>query len=189
MTKNVKSILVAGVLVAFALIAIYLPGSISAGELEPLGPPGPTMKTLDQIPPTWSQILPASDRFQLVMGGAAVLDKETGLTWARDANLAGTKTWLDAIDFCRSLVIGNRIGWRLPTVEELSTLLDMSQAAAPKLPPGHPFINVQSGMYWSITSYENPDYMALAVSTSDGPVVIHDKSVQHYVWPVRGENR
>jgi len=34
---------------------------------------------VDRIPPAWSQTLPAAQRFMLVMGGAAVLDKETGL--------------------------------------------------------------------------------------------------------------
>ena len=44
--------------------------------------------TATRNPPTglstdlgWSQILPAATRFQLVMGGAAVLDRETGLVW------------------------------------------------------------------------------------------------------------
>ena len=32
------------------------------------------MKSLDQIPPSWDQVLPAAERFKLVMGGVAVLD-------------------------------------------------------------------------------------------------------------------
>ena len=39
------------------------------------------LSELDLIPPSWSQILPAIDRFQLVMGNAAVLDRETGLAF------------------------------------------------------------------------------------------------------------
>ena len=34
--------------------------------------------------PTWHQILPAADRFKLVMNSnAAVLDRETGLVWEK----------------------------------------------------------------------------------------------------------
>ena len=34
-----------------------------------------------QTQPSWDQVLPANERFVLAMGGAAVLDKETGLVW------------------------------------------------------------------------------------------------------------
>lgn len=50
--------------------------------------------TLDQIQPAWSQILPAGQRYQLVMGGAAVLDRETGLVWKQSSSFV--HTWLDA---------------------------------------------------------------------------------------------
>jgi hypothetical protein len=39
------------------------------------------LERLDDLPPTWSAILPAESRFKLVMGNAAVLDRETGLVW------------------------------------------------------------------------------------------------------------
>ena len=70
-----------------------------------------------------------------------VLDKETGLIWPRNANIIGQYNWLDANTLCHEFNLGNRIGWRLPRVEELSSLIDRSQSN-PSLPAHHPFINV-----------------------------------------------
>lgn len=42
-----------------------------------------------------------------------VLNKETGLIWARDAALADeVKIWSQAISYCRSCTLSNRKGWR-----------------------------------------------------------------------------
>jgi Protein of unknown function (DUF1566) len=86
-----------------------------------------------------------------------VLDKKTGLVWTRDANLFGQYNWLDSNTMCREIEHGNRSGWRLPTVEELSSLVDPSQPNL-ALPAGHPFVNVQFGSgvpaYWSSTNHE-----------------------------------
>ena len=44
-----------------------------------------------------------------------VLDTETGLVWARDANYGSTRTWQSAIEYCARYVnLGNRKGWRAP---------------------------------------------------------------------------
>lgn len=67
--------LAVSIFMAIAL-ALILPGISIAGDLEPSGAPAPTMKTLDQIPPTWSQKLPAAGRFVLVLDGYGVHDKE-----------------------------------------------------------------------------------------------------------------
>ena len=185
------------ILIAIFTVVLFLPGFVVAGDLEPSGPPGPTMKTLDEIPPTWSQILDSSNgdasgcnssRFECVMGGAAVLDKETGLVWAKDANIfGGTKTWVQAMDYCRNLNIGNRKGWRLPTVEELASLVDVTQNM-PTLPSGHPFVNVQSSYYWSRTTVEADSTYACRVDMYSGYVYSSDKTNNNYVWPVRGGN-
>ena len=141
--------------------------------------------------PTWHQILPAAERFQLVMGNQAVLDKETGLVWARNANIDGKKTWQGAIYYCANLSISDRKGWRLPEREELASLLDMSVTGSPKLPAGYSsfFTNVQSSHYWSITTYEGDSTSAWDVRIYDGFVDDDvDKDNHNYVWPVRSGN-
>ncbi len=122
-----------------------------------------------------------------------VLDKETGLIWARDANLIDFKNWLDSNTLCRELELGNRAGWRLPTVEELSSLLDLCQPNL-ALPIGHPFVNVQYGAgisaYWTSTNSENPTGAAWFINMwrGAGPHLagLANKSISGHVWPVRG---
>ena len=188
MRKRQQRMMVLAMITVFVATALFLPGLIGAGNMEPPGPPGPTMKTLDQIPPTWSQIIPGSERFELVMGGDAVLDKETGLVWTKNAKMAQeTRTWQDAINYCRDVNIGSRIGWRLPTMEELSSLVDRSQNN-PALPDGHSFDNVQSATYWSSTTYEGDSGDAWHVDMEYSHVYYTVKSYLYNVWPVRGGN-
>ena len=188
MRTHQTSMLVLAMITALMATALFLPGLVSAGDLEPSGSPGSTMKTLDEIPPTWSQILPISERFALVMGGEAILDKETGLVWAKDANFpGGAKNWLEAMNYCRNNVsIGDRKGWRLPALEELASLVDTTQEA-PALPSGHPFVNVLSSQwYWSGTTSESSIGEAWAMYMGNGQVDTVDKRDSHFVWPVRG---
>jgi hypothetical protein len=132
-----------------------------------------------------------SSRFECVMGGEAVLDKKTGLTWARNANIAaGTKLWLEAMEFCQDLEIGNRKGWRLPTKEELSGMLGR-QGSDSSLPDGHPFEDVQEQYrwYWSSTEDEgriSRVWVVNAVGMHDPKV--RDKTFEASVWPVLGGN-
>nr|NIS71855.1 DUF1566 domain-containing protein [Pseudomonadota bacterium] len=87
-------------------------------------------------------------------GDDLVLDKKTGLVWARNAHLAGEAlTWEDACIYCQNLTLGNRKGWRLPTKEELLSLVDPSRTY-PALAKGHPFINVKY-TYWTGTTHED----------------------------------
>lgn len=196
------------------VIVMLLPTLADAGSLEPpalavdgLGNPVGTMKTLDAIPPAWSQKLDSTDgtsqlwpgcdssRFNCVMYERlgtgisvpqAVLDKETGLVWARNANIAnGTKTWLEALAFCTMLEIAGRKGWRLPTVEELASLVDTSNEDPP-LPTDHPFLNVQSSYYWSSSASASHTGDAWVVGMGLGGVNGYSKASYYYVWPVRG---
>ncbi len=132
--------------------------------------------------------LPASARFIVLSdwGGTAVLDKETGLVWERSPSTSTLK-WLDASQYCINLTVGNRKGWRLPTIQELSSLLDMSVPSGPKLPSGHPFIiNVQTRYYWSSTTWAGNTTLAWCVDMATGSIVGPGKTVNYNFWCVRG---
>jgi hypothetical protein len=93
-------------------------------------------------------------RFQILpqFNNQAVLDKETGLVWQRSPS-AKLVTWEQAVTLCYSLNVGNRMGWRLPAVTEMLTLVDPSQTSTPTLPANHPFLNVAPDPnYWTATS-------------------------------------
>ena len=185
MKKQNKSILVLAMISFFTVTMVFF-WVVSAVGSEPDKP--------DQ-----GQILPANDgdpdgcnssRFECVMGGEAVQDKKTGLTWARNANIAaGPKPWQEALEFCQNLVIGNRKGWRLPTKEEWSSLLDLSRSG-PCLPDGHPFENVKASIsrYWSSTTYEGDSSRAWAMVLDYCRVEDDLKVFSSYVWPVLGGN-
>jgi hypothetical protein len=108
--------------------------------------------------PSWDQTLPCTTpancpRFIVLsnFGGAAVLDRETGLVWEKSPS-SSTQTFDFApFSLCNSKNVGGRTGWRVPTLWELMTLVDPAEAA-PSLPPGHPFTNVQSS-YWTATPF------------------------------------
>ena len=144
--------------------------------------------------PSWDQQLSVSTRFIVLAnwkdtdfpsGGAAVLDRETGLVWQRCP--IGSTNWSDGS--CIGVNTGGRMGWRRPTIQELASLVDRAQSN-PTLPSGHPFQNVQSSLgssYWSATNSASlgADF-AWTVSFDVGSVNVSLKSVQNFRWCVRG---
>lgn len=112
----------------------------------------------------WDKKIAGSSRFRLVLDGEAVLDRETGLVWQRYTG--SFMKWVDTADptpvagactYCYQLELGGRMGWRLPTIEELATLVDTSNSN-PALPTGHLFTNPEFDSFWSSsTCASDPD--------------------------------
>jgi hypothetical protein len=106
--------------------------------------------------PSWDQTIACTTqancpRFIVLsnMASAAVLDRETGLVWERSP-ASPALLWSDAVNYCRGLTTGNRMGWRLPAIEEILTLPEPDTGNFNTLPQGHPF-TLSSGVVWSTT--------------------------------------
>ena len=126
-------------------------------------------------------------------GDGTVTDNLTGLIWLKNANCFGARNWTQALSDANTLN-GGECGlgdgssegdWRLPNVRELQSLIDYGRYN-PALPSGHPFTGVQSGNYWSSTTFAGGASYAWSVYLFDGSVTNGSKSSTSYVWPVRG---
>ncbi len=135
----------------------------------------------------WSKKIPALQRFKVVLDGKGVLDLETCLVWERSPS-DETMEWNSAIFRCFRREVAGRRGWRLPTIEELTSLID-TVIISPALPTGHPFDSqaVGSKMYWSSTTNAFKPTSAWYMSTYDGVPNLEFKTFQSgRAWCVRG---
>jgi hypothetical protein len=126
-----------------------------------------------------------SQRFVAVFDGAAVKDVQTGFTWEQSPDVF-YGVWTEAVAHCQAKTVGGQAGWRLPSIKELSSLIDSSQKD-PALPSGHPFGNIKSSIYWSSTSSDTDDMVAWHVSFFTGEVVTDQKSQTRRAWCMLGE--
>ena len=145
-------------------------------------------------PPSWDDQINNPSRFQELeeFGDAAVLDKEAGLVWDESPS-TDTLTWFDAQARCINLLVGAGVssargGWRLPTVQELKSLVDPAGIGGPGpvLPPGHPFDNVQSDDYWTATTSALFTDRAWTVTFFNGVAIFAPKTSMANFWCVRG---
>ena len=114
-----------------------------------------------------------------------VRDNVTGLIWQMDT-APGTYTWQQAIDYCENLTLGVYSDWRLPTIKELSTIVDSSiPYPGPTINTAY-FPNTQSSHYWSSTTYAVHPDVAFYVYFIHGAVNSGGKSHDLYVRAVRG---
>lgn len=128
-------------------------------------------------------------RFAIYTSGAgdAVFDKETCLVWERSPSPIKQGSWDSAIVYSYAKTTAGRMGWRLPAIEELLSLVDATQAN-PNLPAGHPFLNVQTdAFYWSSTlGMTAPPTYAWGYQFGAGNISNVLKASANYAWLVRG---
>ena len=113
-------------------------------------------------------------------GDGTVTDVSTGLTW-QQADVK--RTWEAAINYCEELNHANRHGWRLPDINELMTIVDMTTSN----PTIHPiaFPGTKASLYWSALTFESNDGNALVVDFGNGDIHSDEKINPNYVRCVR----
>ncbi len=175
-------------IILFATALLLVTSTVNGERFIPPAPDSKTMPANDGGPDGCN-----SSRFKCVMGGEAVLDKQTGLVWARNTDLLSKSVpWAEAVQFCESVQIGGKKGWRLPTRDEVISILDTTQSN-PALPDGHPFTKMREYKYggkslleyWTSTEYEGDKKNAWTVYISNGMVMDDLKLFDFKVWPVR----
>ena len=120
------------------------------------------------------------------LGNGIVRDNVTGLEWQQDTH--GTYTWQQAIDYCDNLMYAGYDDWRLPTIKELSTLVDSSiPIPGPTINTDY-FLNTQPSFYWSSTNNARTPNNACCVNFKDGSVECSARTdFDFIVMAVRGE--
>ena len=103
-----------------------------------------------------------------------VSDHLTGLVWLKNAGCFSAANWATALTAANQLASGacglsdgSRAGaWRMPNVNELESLVDVSRAN-PAVPG--PFTNINLTVaYWSSTTYTASTSNAMAIRLADG---------------------
>ena len=113
-----------------------------------------------------------------------VIDTRTGLVWQDNAAAASTTaTWANAITTCENLVLGGYSDWRLPNINELKSIRDMSRSS-PAIDTA--FVNTATYYYWSSASYAAGTTSAWYVYFDYGGVFSNAKGNSFYVRCVRG---
>jgi hypothetical protein len=117
-------------------------------------------------------------------------DNSTNLTWQKCSlgqnndstcsGLATTLNWASAINYCNSLTLASKV-WRLPNLNELRSILDITRNAGPSLNIIL-FPSTPSSVYWTSTTYL-PDtvaawYLNFGNAYNDNAAV---KSAAYYV--------
>ena len=97
-------------------------------------------------------------------GNGTVTDQMTGLMW--QAGEIRPEKWQQALTYCNQLDLGGYRDWRLPTIKELSTLVNESRinpAIDTTVFPG-----TRSGSYWSSTTFAKHPGFAWHVRFDNG---------------------
>jgi hypothetical protein len=99
-----------------------------------------------------------------------ITDTRTGLVWTKETARDGAgyrlTTWEDALGYCEGLDLAGRSRWRLPTIDELESIIDLS-VCVPAVNTLF-FPDTRQGDYWTSTTYDGSRSSAWVIDFSYG---------------------
>lgn len=124
---------------------------------------------------------------RFVAGAEGVLDMLTGLTWQSLAGFGKADfSWQEALVAVAGLARETGLPWRMPTINELESLVDAA-SHSPALLAHHPFGDVQSAYWSSTTSGFETDWAYVLYMTKGAVGVGYKKNCDFALWPVMAE--
>jgi hypothetical protein len=128
-------------------------------------------------------------RFRIMTIGSddVVVDRATGLMWARDGSDYGcydgiTTNWVSAINFCNTLYFAGYSDWRLPNLFELFSIINI-EGVAPYI--ADVFQNTAANWYWTSSTVALDTALAWAVRFTVGQNGGVSKANNYYLRAVR----
>jgi hypothetical protein len=142
--------------------------------------------------PAKKKITASGERF-IDNKNSTITDTKTGLIWIKNPHTDLPKEfksgmpWQQAIGVCKDLNFAGHKDWRLPTIEELISIIDWEAGAKSNESTINTkfFPDTKTSWYWTITSCPWDAGHARVVNFSFGSVGNWDKDVSNYVRPVR----
>ncbi|MDM8517753.1 DUF1566 domain-containing protein [Desulfobacterales bacterium HSG16] len=122
----------------------------------------------------------------IINNDGTVTDFHTGLMWQQE--IGGEMTWKDALSYCDTLSFSGYSDWRLPTKEELRSIVDYEES----YPPINTTYFPSTIHYYPWSSTTNASYTSFAwgMSGYDADDNYEVKSNSNFVRAVRGgQNR
>jgi hypothetical protein len=111
-----------------------------------------------------------------------VTDSATNLQWQDDENL--DRNWTSAISYCdENVTLGDFTDWRLPNINELTSLRDNTKPDEKWIDPA--FLFTASNYGWSSTTYASNTSFAWIVSFRNGRQYYFSKANSYFVRCVR----
>ena len=120
----------------------------------------------------------------LLMANSSKQDDKTGLIWQDNQEITQNSiTYDEAKKYCQDLKVDGFSDWRLPTLREYYTIIDLRQNR-PALKNG--FEIRDDGRYWTSTLFvKNPEKEAWYISMSYGEAEPYNKLRVYHVRCVR----
>jgi len=117
-----------------------------------------------------------SGRFEIINN--AVYDKSTKLFWK---NIKDRRTLIQAKEYCK------KIGWRLPKIDELKSIVDYNKSY-PAIATNSLdiIINGNTAWYWSITALNSNNIYYWVINFKEGYACWINQDEQNYLLCVKG---